>query len=97
MILNLLIGQLVEAYLCEWIVQFSRISLPFLEYSISAAAIAIFSVAFMILGTICAIAALAQGQDYIYKPAGMFYAFAGKPYCHIPITKISLLSLSNRQ
>ncbi|XP_012682944.2 calcium channel, voltage-dependent, gamma subunit 1a [Clupea harengus] len=47
------------------------------EYSISAAAIAIFSVAFMILGTICAIAALAQGQDYIYKPAGMFYAFAG--------------------
>ncbi|XP_062402458.1 calcium channel, voltage-dependent, gamma subunit 1a [Sardina pilchardus] len=47
------------------------------EYSISAAAIAIFSVVFMILGTICALAALLKGKDYIYKPAGMFYGFAG--------------------
>lgn len=47
------------------------------EYSISAAAIAIFSVAFMILGSICVLAALGKGKDYIYKPAGMFFAFAG--------------------
>lgn len=61
------------------------------EYSISAAAIAIFSVAFMILGTICALAALGKGKDYIYKPAGMFYAFAGKVCFLSP----SLLSVWN--
>jgi len=48
------------------------------EYNISAAAIAIFSLAFMILGTLCLIASCTgKGRDYILKPAGMFYAFSG--------------------
>lgn len=48
------------------------------EYNISAAAIAIFSLAFMILGTLCILASFGKGRDYMLKPAGMFYAFAGK-------------------
>ncbi|XP_030637989.1 calcium channel, voltage-dependent, gamma subunit 1a [Chanos chanos] len=47
------------------------------EYNISAAAIAIFSLAFMILGTLCVLFSFGKGKDYLYKPAGMFYAFAG--------------------
>ncbi|XP_036796540.1 voltage-dependent calcium channel gamma-1 subunit isoform X2 [Oncorhynchus mykiss] len=52
------------------------ISLPG-EYNISAAAIAIFSLAFMILGTLCLLCSFKKGNDYILKPAGMFFAFAG--------------------
>ncbi|XP_052455277.1 voltage-dependent calcium channel gamma-1 subunit-like isoform X2 [Carassius gibelio] len=47
------------------------------EYNISAAAIAIFSLVFMILGTLCVLGSLRKGNDYLYKPAGMFFAFAG--------------------
>ncbi|XP_036426006.1 calcium channel, voltage-dependent, gamma subunit 1a [Colossoma macropomum] len=47
------------------------------EYNISAAAIAVFSLAFMILGTICMLGSAMKGKDYLHKPAGMFYAFAG--------------------
>ncbi|KAK6300330.1 hypothetical protein J4Q44_G00284280 [Coregonus suidteri] len=47
------------------------------EYNISAAAIAIFSLAFMILGTLCLLCSFKKGNDYILKPAGMFFAFAG--------------------
>ncbi|ROL45280.1 Voltage-dependent calcium channel gamma-1 subunit [Anabarilius grahami] len=47
------------------------------EYNISAAAIAIFSLVFMILGTLCVLGSLRKGKDYLYKPAGMFFAFAG--------------------
>ncbi|KAL7825904.1 hypothetical protein SRHO_G00336420 [Serrasalmus rhombeus] len=47
------------------------------EYNISAAAIAVFSLAFMILGTICMLGSTMKGKDYLHKPAGMFYAFAG--------------------
>ncbi|TRY82102.1 hypothetical protein DNTS_013295 [Danionella cerebrum] len=48
-----------------------------LEYNISAAAIAIFSLIFMLLGTLCVLGSLRKGKDYLYKPAGMFFAFAG--------------------
>lgn len=52
------------------------------EYNISAAAISIFSLAFIILGTVCLIASCSgkggKGRDYLLKPAGMFYAFAGR-------------------
>ena len=52
------------------------------EYNISAAAISIFSLAFMILGTLCLITSCTgkggKGRDYLLKPAGMFYAFAGR-------------------
>ncbi|XP_048871314.1 voltage-dependent calcium channel gamma-1 subunit-like [Brienomyrus brachyistius] len=47
------------------------------EYNISAAAIAIFSLAFMILGTLCLLCAFGKGKDYLLKPAGMFFTFAG--------------------
>ncbi|KAK2857580.1 hypothetical protein Q7C36_005499 [Tachysurus vachellii] len=47
------------------------------EYNISAAAIAVFSLAFIILGTLCLLGSLRKGKDYLHKPAGMFYAFAG--------------------
>lgn len=47
------------------------------EYNISAAAISVFSLAFMLLGTLCILCALGKGKDYMNKPAGMFYAFAG--------------------
>ncbi|XP_067229429.1 calcium channel, voltage-dependent, gamma subunit 1a isoform X1 [Chanodichthys erythropterus] len=47
------------------------------EYNISAAAIATFSLVFMILGTLCVLGSLRKGKDYLYKPAGMFFAFAG--------------------
>ena len=48
------------------------------EYNISAAAISIFSLAFMILGTLCLVASfMGKGRDYLLKPAGMFFAFAG--------------------
>ncbi|KAJ4932423.1 hypothetical protein JOQ06_010846, partial [Pogonophryne albipinna] len=46
------------------------------EYNISAAAIAIFSLIFMILGTICVIFSFGKGRDYLLRPAGMFFAFA---------------------
>lgn len=48
------------------------------EYNISAAAISIFSLAFMILGSLALICSCTgQKRDYLLKPAGMFYAFAG--------------------
>ncbi|XP_028354369.1 voltage-dependent calcium channel gamma-1 subunit isoform X1 [Physeter macrocephalus] len=47
------------------------------EYSISAAAIAIFSLGFVIAGTICALLSFGKTRDYLLRPAAMFYAFAG--------------------
>uniref|UniRef100_A0A3P8SMI2 Voltage-dependent calcium channel gamma-1 subunit n=1 Tax=Amphiprion percula TaxID=161767 RepID=A0A3P8SMI2_AMPPE len=47
------------------------------EYNISAAAIAIFSLFFMILGSLCVIFSFGKGRDYLLRPAGMFFAFAG--------------------
>ncbi|NP_001038070.1 voltage-dependent calcium channel gamma-1 subunit [Sus scrofa] len=47
------------------------------EYSISAAAIAIFSLGFIILGTICGLLSFRKKRDYLLRPASMFYAFAG--------------------
>ncbi|XP_075439456.1 voltage-dependent calcium channel gamma-1 subunit-like [Ascaphus truei] len=47
------------------------------EYSISAAAIAIIGVGFMIMGTICTMLSFKQKLDYLLKPAGLFYIFAG--------------------
>ncbi|KPP77271.1 voltage-dependent calcium channel gamma-1 subunit-like [Scleropages formosus] len=52
------------------------ISLPG-EYNISAAAIAVFSLAFMMLGTLCLLGSFGRGRDYLLRPAGMFFAFAG--------------------
>lgn len=52
----------------------------FPEYNISAAAISIFSLAFMILGSLCLVGSCTgkgKGRDYLLKPAGMFFAFAG--------------------
>ncbi|KAJ0050639.1 hypothetical protein NL108_004973, partial [Boleophthalmus pectinirostris] len=48
------------------------------EYNISAAAISIFSLAFMILGSLALICSCTgqKKRDYLLKPAGMFYAFA---------------------
>uniref|UniRef100_A0A8C9NKL4 Voltage-dependent calcium channel gamma-1 subunit n=1 Tax=Serinus canaria TaxID=9135 RepID=A0A8C9NKL4_SERCA len=50
---------------------------PLAEYSISAAAIAIFSVGFAIMGTICVLLSFRKKRDYLLKPASMFYTFAG--------------------
>ncbi|XP_036983988.2 voltage-dependent calcium channel gamma-1 subunit [Artibeus jamaicensis] len=47
------------------------------EYSISAAAIAIFSLGFAIIGTICVLLSFGKKRDYLLRPASMFYAFAG--------------------
>ncbi|XP_056608016.1 voltage-dependent calcium channel gamma-1 subunit [Triplophysa dalaica] len=47
------------------------------EYNISAAAIAIFSLAFMTLGSLCLLGAFGKSRDYLLRPAGMFFAFAG--------------------
>ncbi|XP_008841419.1 voltage-dependent calcium channel gamma-1 subunit [Nannospalax galili] len=47
------------------------------EYSISAAAIAIFSLGFIIVGSICALLSFGNKRDYLLRPASMFYAFAG--------------------
>ncbi|XP_042521437.1 voltage-dependent calcium channel gamma-1 subunit isoform X2 [Dipodomys spectabilis] len=47
------------------------------EYSISAAAIAIFSLGFAIVGTVCALLSFGKKRDYLLRPASMFYAFAG--------------------
>ncbi|NXU71189.1 CCG1 protein, partial [Oreotrochilus melanogaster] len=47
------------------------------EYSISAAAIAIFSIGFAIIGTICVLLSFGKKRDYLLKPASMFYTFAG--------------------
>lgn len=52
-------------------------SFPLAEYSISAAAIAIFSVGFAIIGTICVLLSFRKKRDYLLKPASMFYTFAG--------------------
>ncbi|XP_032177674.1 voltage-dependent calcium channel gamma-1 subunit [Mustela erminea] len=47
------------------------------EYSISAAAIAVFSLGFIIMGTTCALLSFRKKRDYLLRPASMFYAFAG--------------------
>ncbi|KAI4873147.1 hypothetical protein NFI96_024118 [Prochilodus magdalenae] len=31
----------------------------------------------MILGTLCMLGSVRKGKDYLHKPAGMFYMFAG--------------------
>lgn len=54
--------------------------LPQTEFNISAAAISIFSLAFMILGSLCLVGSCSgegRRRDYLLKPAGMFFAFAG--------------------
>lgn len=51
------------------------------EYNISAAAISIFGVAFMILGSLCLIGSCTgkgKGRIYLLKPSGMFFAFSGR-------------------
>ncbi|XP_052360547.1 voltage-dependent calcium channel gamma-1 subunit-like [Oncorhynchus keta] len=47
------------------------------EYNLSAAAIAVFSLAFMTLGSLCVVCSFRKGRDYLLRPAGMFFAFAG--------------------
>ncbi|XP_077460422.1 voltage-dependent calcium channel gamma-1 subunit-like [Stigmatopora argus] len=50
------------------------------EYNISAAAISIFSLAFMIFGSLCLIGSCTgkgKGRLYLLKPSGMFFAFSG--------------------
>ncbi|XP_004450103.3 voltage-dependent calcium channel gamma-1 subunit [Dasypus novemcinctus] len=47
------------------------------EYSISAAAISIFSLGFIIMGSICVLLSFRKTRDYLLRPASMFYAFAG--------------------
>ncbi|XP_066444333.1 voltage-dependent calcium channel gamma-1 subunit [Eleutherodactylus coqui] len=47
------------------------------EYSISAAAIAIIGVGFMVMGTVCTLLSFKQKLDYLLKPAGLFYVFSG--------------------
>ncbi|KAM9296012.1 voltage-dependent calcium channel gamma-1 subunit [Gastrophryne carolinensis] len=47
------------------------------EYSISAAAIAIIGVGFMTMGTVCTLLSFREKLDYLLKPAGLFYVFAG--------------------
>lgn len=58
------------------------------EYNISAAAIAIFSLFFMILGTLCVVFSFGKGRDYLLRPAGMFFAFAGQIHenCPTPVS-----------
>uniref|UniRef100_H9G3D6 Calcium voltage-gated channel auxiliary subunit gamma 1 n=1 Tax=Anolis carolinensis TaxID=28377 RepID=H9G3D6_ANOCA len=51
------------------------------EYSISAAAIAIFSVVFSIIGTIIVLLSFRKKMDYLLRPASMFYTFSGRPCC----------------
>ncbi|XP_013914313.1 PREDICTED: voltage-dependent calcium channel gamma-1 subunit, partial [Thamnophis sirtalis] len=46
-------------------------------YSISAAAIAIFSMGFSIIGTIFVLLSFRKKMDYLLRPAAMFYTFAG--------------------
>ncbi|KAM9002661.1 voltage-dependent calcium channel gamma-1 subunit [Sarcophilus harrisii] len=47
------------------------------EYSISAAAISIFSIGFTIMGTIFILLSFRKKRDYLLKPAALFYAFSG--------------------
>ncbi|KAF1379420.1 hypothetical protein PFLUV_G00175870 [Perca fluviatilis] len=47
------------------------------EYNISAAAITIFSLFLLVLGTLCVIFSFGKGRDYLLRPAGMFFGFAG--------------------
>ncbi|XP_036614198.1 voltage-dependent calcium channel gamma-1 subunit [Trichosurus vulpecula] len=47
------------------------------EYSISAAAISIFSIGFTILGTIFIFLSFGKKKDYLLRPAALFYAFSG--------------------
>ncbi|OWK14876.1 CACNG1 [Cervus elaphus hippelaphus] len=54
------------------------------EYSISAAAIAIFSLGFIIVGTLCALLSFRKKRDYLLRPASMFYIFAGFGQCLKP-------------
>ncbi|XP_011854562.1 PREDICTED: voltage-dependent calcium channel gamma-1 subunit [Mandrillus leucophaeus] len=61
----------------SWTEAACRVSLVFAEYSISAAAIAIFSLGFVILGSLCVLLSFGKKRDYLLRPASMFYAFAG--------------------
>lgn len=62
----------------SWTEAACRVSLVFAEYSISAAAIAIFSLGFVILGSLCVLLSFGKKRDYLLRPASMFYAFAGR-------------------
>lgn len=62
--------------MCTYVI-FGGVFFPLAEYSISAAAIAIFSVGFAIIGTICVLLSFRKKRDYLLKPASMFYTFAG--------------------
>lgn len=68
---------------------------PHPEYNISAAAIAIFSLFFMILGTLCVIFSFGKGRDYLLRPAGMFFAFAGQLSHIIRITQYVYVHTNN--
>ncbi|XP_049637333.1 voltage-dependent calcium channel gamma-1 subunit [Suncus etruscus] len=47
------------------------------DYSISAAAISICGLGFIIMGTICVSLSFGRSRDYLLRPASMFYTFAG--------------------
>ncbi|XP_055984115.1 voltage-dependent calcium channel gamma-1 subunit [Sorex fumeus] len=47
------------------------------DYSVSAAAVSIFSLGFVIMGTICVFLSFRKRRDYLLRPASMFYVFAG--------------------
>ncbi|XP_075415541.1 voltage-dependent calcium channel gamma-1 subunit [Tenrec ecaudatus] len=47
------------------------------EYSISAAAIAVISLGFVVMGTICLLLSFGKKRDYLLRPTALFYAFAG--------------------
>uniref|UniRef100_A0A8B9JCZ8 Calcium channel, voltage-dependent, gamma subunit 1b n=1 Tax=Astyanax mexicanus TaxID=7994 RepID=A0A8B9JCZ8_ASTMX len=66
------------------------IFLFFPEYNISAAAIAIFSLAFMTLGSMCLLGAFGKGRDYLLRPAGMFFAFAGTVIISVEVMRQSV-------
>lgn len=72
-------GLFYSVYSCTYVDTLGLCLFP--EYNISAAAIAIFSLAFIILGSLCLIGSCTgkgKGRDYLLKPAGMFFAFAGE-------------------
>lgn len=78
---------------CAHTVIFCGFFFPLAEYSISAAAIAIFSVGFAIIGTICVLLSFRKKRDYLLKPASMFYTFAGTRRA----ARISALGSYNRE
>ncbi|XP_060058392.1 voltage-dependent calcium channel gamma-1 subunit [Erinaceus europaeus] len=47
------------------------------DYSISAAALALLSLCFALLGSACVLLSCRKRRDYLLRPAAMFYTFAG--------------------